>query len=394
MADKKYRKNFENAVKNNPNITLLGVEMIIRGNTMVRICEHHNPHLLVVYNDVPEKEGIKIDDVISFVQMKRPNMRIVYVFGTVNDNNKEQFTATAEHLMTKGIFDIIANNNEKEITEIIEHPMSENDIRTYLESLNKIEIEEDTEEIIEEESELSYDELNLDFPSVTSMQKFDIDKVQTIVHSTKSGEKITIGVTALQHHLGCTHTSFEIATLLSKNSSVALVISDNATIESYADFYKIASEYAKEGINVNGIDVYPLSRLQDAQENYSAVICDIGYLNEEHERLFKKCNVKIMLCSAAEWDISHLIKYVQFPNESNANYLHQIRYCFSRVSQSKFIKYNKFLSKSGVVAYRLHNSPEWAKPRTENMTIYKNILGSYINLPEGNKKKRKLFRVK
>ena len=72
LADKKVRKNFETAMRKNANHNLVGVEMIIRGNTMTRIAEHHNPHILVVYRNIPiSKDGLILNDLISFLRIKK-----------------------------------------------------------------------------------------------------------------------------------------------------------------------------------------------------------------------------------------------------------------------------------------------------------------------------------
>lgn len=145
-----------------------------------------------------------------------------------------------------------------------------------------------------------YEKLQLDFPAVTALTEFDMDKIMTVTHNGETDSPITIGIAALQHHNGCTHTAFEIAGMLSKKYSAAIVMADKGTLDAYAGFHKIATGTAAQGLNVKGIDVFPLEKLQEISGQYSATICDFGYFREEYKTAFGKCDVKIMLCSAAE----------------------------------------------------------------------------------------------
>ena len=101
--------------------------------------------------------------------------------------------------------------------------------------------------------------------------------------------------------------------------------------------------------------------------------------------------MKIMLCSGAEWDMPLLLNYVNYSTES---YLRDINFLFPRVTQGKFVKYSKQLMKSGIVSYRLHHSPDWSHPHTDNMSVYKAVLKPYSMLPNTPKPKRRLFKVK
>ena len=97
-----------------------------------------------------------------------------------------------------------------------------------------------------------------------------------------------------------------------------------------------------------------------------------------------------MLSSSAEWDISKLINYIEYGSESHVRDIH---FLFPRVSSTKFIRYNKQFLKSGITAYRLHNSPDWTKPNKENITVYKSILSVYTTNATPKPKKR-LFKIK
>lgn len=389
LADKKVRKNFEAAVRKKPDITLLGVEMVIRGNTMTRISEHHNPHVLIIYRNVPAKDGLEVNDVISFLRIKKPSMRIVYVYGTIAD--KTDFAMTAEFLMQNGINDIVADYDIEKILETVETPMEKNDIMNFIEELFTEDTPEDVIEVKDEiAEEQKYDDLNIDFPTVTELAHFDINKVMYVTSGTKEKNTLTIGIAQLQHHNGCTHTALEIALMLSQKNSTAVVIADDTTFESLSVFHKINPLAAKNGLNFHGIDVYPYSKYSEVSKEYGVVICDFSYLREEQRKSFSNCDVKLMLSSSAEWDISGLLNYIEYGLES---YVRDIHFLFPRVSSTKFIKYNKQFLKSGITAYRLHNSPDWTKPNKENITVYKSILSAYTTNATPKPKKR-LFKIK
>lgn len=74
--------------------------------------------------------------------------------------------------------------------------------------------------------------------------------------------------------------------------------------------------------------------------------------------------------------------------------IHDINFCFPRVTRTKFIKYNKQFIRSGCNAYKLNYSPDWTCPHQDNFTVYKEILKPYLLQPVKEKNKRKLLRIK
>ena len=188
LADKKFRKPFETAVKKDPNINLVGVEMVLRGNTMSRIADHHNPHALVVYKGVPEKEGITEKACISFLRMVKPNMRIIYVYGNVEDI--EAFTAFSEQLISNGITDIVTDTAAENVIKVIDEPMTEEDVHTIIDKLNapeeEIPHEELTHDVLMPGQE--YEPLEVDFPTVTASNKFEMDKIVYEISETKESD--------------------------------------------------------------------------------------------------------------------------------------------------------------------------------------------------------------
>lgn len=391
LADKKFRKPFETAVKNDPNINLVGVEMVIRGNTVVRIADHHNPHILVVYRNVPIKEGITVKDLISFLRVKKPSMRIIYVYGSITDN--ADFINSATYFLENGITDIIKDETPETVTSVIDSPMTREDAENMIEELRS----HDQEETPSEKEEVSavdsieYDPLRIDFPSVTALDEFDIDRVVYQTAETTEGEHLEIGIAQLQHHNGCTHTALELATVFSRTKSTAVVI-DSDTYESICIFHKINPASVRNGINIQGIDVYPYDMRNMIANEYSVLIYDYGYLRDETRVSFDKCGVKLILSSSAEWDISKISTFIKYGDPA---YIHSIIFLFPRVSQTKFIKYNKAFVKSGLTAYRLHNSPDWTIPHSSNVDVYNHIIENCIIKDTTTvKSRKKLFKLK
>ena len=391
LCDKKYRKPFETTVKKDPNINLIGVEMVLRGNTMSRIADHHNPHVLVVYKGVPEKEGITEKSCISFLRMVKPNMRIVYVYGKVTDI--EAFTNAAQQFISNGITDIVTDTSAEKVISVIDSPMTEEDVQELIEKLTAPEEEIIHEEVLNEEflPGQEFIPLEVDFPTVTASDKFDMDKIVFEISETKESDRLTIGVAQLQHHIGCTHTAFELATTLSKNKTVAVIMADPDTFEALAVFHKINPVAAKQGLVMNGIDVFPYEMRNQIANEYSVIIYDYSYLREEKRKSFDECDIKLMLSSSAEWDVAKTLNYIKFNDDT---YIRSITFLFPRVAQSKFLKYSKVFKKSGINAYRLLDSPDWTAPVEGNKAVYSHIIENYNIAKSGKQPKRKLIKIK
>ena len=390
LADKKYRKPFESAAKKDPSVDLIGVELLIRGNTMSRIAEHHNPHALVVYRNVPEKEGITVNDLIAFLQMKKPNMRIVYVYGNVADT--KDYITVAESLLGKGITDIVTDFAADKVIEVLNTPMTEYDVREYIVQLTTT-VEERSSEAEQVEpfaTEQEYAPLEVDFPTVTAMDDFDIDKVVYEVTGAAEAEHLTIGIAQLQHHIGCTHTAFELATMLSKSYKVAVILADDDTFEALAVFHKLNPMSVKQGLTMNGIDVFPFELNKQIAKEYDVTVYDYSFLREEKRKSYDECDIKLMLSSSAEWDISKTTNFIKYNDDE---YVRSITLLFSRVAQSKFLRYNKVFRKSGINAYRLADSPDWTAPVQDNISVYTHIIENY-KLSKSKTPKRKLFKLK
>lgn len=379
LADKKHRRAFELAIKSCPDINLLGTETVVRPETMGRITELRNPHVLAIVSGVPIKGGLSIPDLIALCRIRRPNMRIIFAaHGMSNDELMRQ----VPELQASNIFDILPEYKPEAMISLLRNPMTEAALDEMLSSLTTPLIplyqEESSEDF--EAAEVSAAEtipLKMSFPEVAAAN-FDIKKITRITEPEAETPKngLLIGVAALQHNLGCSHTAFEIAAyLMEKGKSVCVVLADDETLDNFSRFFGLDPEYiAGTGLNISGIEAFSLSKLDELRKEYGCVVCDFGYLRDKTQKLFAESDARIMMCSGAEWDISLISNYI---NYSNNSYAKDVSYCFSRISRQKFLLYAKSFKISNCIAYRLDYSQHWLKPCAENKAVYDEILARY-----------------
>lgn len=382
LTHNKQRKIVDSLMKKTPH-TVLGYEPVIRGTTVTRILEHHVPHCVVICDDVAEKEGVTKADVITLLHARRPALRIIVI-------TKDQSLGNLSFLKENAVNDVLETLDE--LPEILDDPMSasviEDRIAAIIAAQEAAAEAEHEQEIAEAQTE--HIPVDLSFPAVSAIS-FDMDSVQRIEEpEPKIIEKLTIGIAQLQHHNGCTHTAFELAALLKeKKVPVCIVLADNQTFHNLAVFHKLDPETSKEGLKVSGVIVYPFEKLETAKQNYDCTICDFSFLREEHRKAYEAMNEKIMLCSAAEWDIATTMNFINYVDDISVR---KITYYFPRVSRKKFIGINKQLLKAGCIAYRLHTSPDWISPCAENIGVYYQLIGKHRLNNVKPEKSRRLFR--
>lgn len=387
LSGNKQRKVIEPLFKNTPH-TILGNEAAIKGTTVSRILDHYAPHIVVLCDDVVEKEGISRQDVIVLLKTKRPTLRLIY-----QSDAQKLSSEILSFLMENQVYDVISDISK--LPELVDAPMTDADIAAMIEEIEKAKQEQEQEKqqaAATPELDMRHESLQLAFP-VVSVRDFDADSFQHIRESTAAAEcpNMTIGIAQLQHHNGCTHTAFEIAAMLQKQKvNCCIVLTDMETYRNLAAFHELNPEIIDIGLQVHGIDVYPYEKLSEVREQYSCTICDFSFLRETQQNAYGSMTVKVMLCSAAEWDIATTLKYVNYPN---IPYVRDIVYLFPRVSKAKFIGYNKQMLLAGCEAYRLHQSEDWLTPCAENLAVYQRLVRNYFFVPT-EKKKRSLLRIK
>jgi len=328
--------------------------------------ENINPHIIFFeYKNVKSK-SIDIKDFIILAKNKI-RQKIIFIFDDYEKNKND-----LKFLIEQGIYNISLKLEDIEI--LLEKDFSKEDIEEIIKEREiKKEVYIEKEDILKEEKE-EVNKIDLTFSSLN--EKFNIEETTKIIDISNSSTKetIIISLAELQHHLGCTHTAFEIASTL---SNVCIVMADEKTYNNMVYFYRIRSDYAKEGISLKDIPVYPFSELDKVKALYRVIIVDIGFLYKEEtfEKIFKNSDIKIMLCSASSWDLNMIEKWVNYP-DPKYNYITQINYMF-HTSTHQFVKINKVIQASGCKAYRLHSSDDCFTPHTINKKVYSAITKNY-----------------
>lgn len=393
VCNRTVRKPFEDMLKTVNDCTLLGTETAIRHNFSDIICNKYNPHIVMLVRGVIVSQKADLKKIIPEIRAKRPSIRFIYVYGDISDQG--EFEKTYSFLTENNIFDIVVGQKtDAEFAEIIANPMSREQLELSISAENTAEEQPEIVEEIEEKQTEQVEKIPVTISSLTAQQDFDIMTVVNIVENNEATEikNISIGVTELLHHNGCTHTAFEIVSMLNaKKKSACIVIFDNETYRNLAKFHGLVGDKLLEnGFKLKNLNIYPPEKLAEVSEQYNYIVCDIGYLKDDLKPVFSEMHIKIMLCSSAEWDIDFLLKYINF---SSDGYIRDINYCFYPISQAKFIQYNKQMLKGNCRAYRLRTSVDWLSPCTENQNVYISILKKYTNIiPERKGILKKMFR--
>lgn len=399
VCNKKFCKQYEDTIRYTKGVLLLGIETTVKNDLVKKILEDYNPHTVMITHDVITKYDIDILDSIALLKMKRPSLRVIYYYGEITD--KRNFKKVSEFLLMNKITDIIVNNlTDEKLKHILLNSMSKDD---YINQFNKAEDENqaqlqnlnetnDFTDIIDNSNNENdiFSSVELDNLSLT-ISDYDIMEIVTInekIPELITLENITIGISSILPRCGCTHTAFEMACFLKeKNKSVCIVISDDKTYKNLVEFYSIDTELSKEGFEIKSINIFPMSKCKDIQNKYNYILFDIGCLNEEEQKqCFTDCHIKLMLCSAADWNIMTLMDYL---NTSEHSFTRDINFCFYPVSQPKFLAITKRLSSCRYLSYRLVESKNWDSPEENNKKMYQDILKKYTNIEPKKFKSKK-----
>ncbi len=399
FCGKKFKKQYEAAVKQTPGIILLGTELVVRNGFASKVLEDYNPHGVLVSADVSVKDNIDVLDMLVLLKMKRPSIRIIYYYGEIQD--KKSFRTAAEFLLGNNITDIlVGNKTAEELQQALEFPMSTED---YLKQFEKA--EESAVSTVSSEMTISYtettdiavneqgkaDRVELDRLSL-AVHDFDIMEVVTInetVQELIEIKNISIGIAQLLSRCGSTHTAFEIARFLSsdRKKKVCVIITEEGTYNRLSDFYGIDRELSSEGFTIQDINIYPYSKRDEIKDGFNYIIIDYGCSGlEQLENDYSKCHIKLLMCSAAEWNVSVLMDFI---NNCELEYTADINYCFYPVSQSRFISFKKRLAKGKCRSYRFVTSQDWTLPDSYNKKTYQDIIKRYTNISPLEFKSRK-----
>jgi hypothetical protein len=328
---------------------------------------------------------------------KRENLRVIFIYGEIDDN----FEETYNELVELQIYDIILTFEIDDVfPKIAAEPMTK---ATLDESIAEAKAEaEDESDLLKSQSREHYiydvqNNIALRLDSVTvHSDNFDMLTVQKIVETEPdkvSLSCITIAFTALQHHIGCTHLSFELATYLwQQHKKVCVVICDRETYLNMIEYYKVPSYCEKEGFLLQGkINVFPFEKYEQVRQKFNYVIGDFGLIRVHQRHEFENSAIKIMLCSAADWDLSVATDFI---NNSNLPYIKEVNYFFYPINQAVFVGFNKQMLRWGLKAYRIQTSPGCFSPCVENRHVFAEILKKYTNITIAKEPKVKKQKTK
>lgn len=353
LCEKNNRKQLESQIKLPEN--LLGTITDVDEDVYTKVFENYNPHGVII-------SGFECEIPLKFKEL-RHSLKVVYLTEITLGN-----TETIEKLLQSDI-----TVTDKLCFENL--PLC-SDTRFRLTELSKVNLEkiafENTETRITSINEKSK-KLNICLNENT-FNKDDFNGKKTLFINEHEFEipkgKIFIGVSELQHHIGCTHVSFEIAEYLrQQNCGGCVVIYDKTTFRNLAQYYGINSA---NGFEVNGIKVYDYDMLENAVNEHQYIICDYGFLRKAFKPNYAEKSIKIMLVSGANWDLNVITEYL---NTSDDSFKRDINYLFYPVKQADFIRINKQFLRANCKAYRLQTSPECTLPCKENKAVYGRILG-------------------
>lgn len=387
LSSKPRKKVYDNIAKEMMDFCIVS-NILVAKSAAINQIEEANPHCVIIDSSVKLKD-IDLEGFICLLKLKIQNIRIIYNFGTVDDINDVTFRNTVNFLQQQKVYDIIIGDSE--IQQIIEKPMKFGDITEKIEDIIKAKKKliirnEETIGINDDKKENAKVELN--FFALSDNYSFDINNITEIIDDgeDKKNNCLTIAIVQLQHHLGCTRTSFEMAKYLyGQLKNPCIVMTDGETYRNMLSFYRYKTTAAADGFSIDNIHVLPYSSLENAKRIYTHVIIDIGYFKPEYELAFRKADIKIMMCSAAEWDLIHISRWLNYPKY---DYTRDINYLFT-ASQQRYVQLNKSLLKGNCMAYRVDYNDH-----SFNKKVYEMIMKRYDLRKPNARKKRKIMKLR
>ncbi len=142
VSNKKNKSFLSNAIKNTPDMVLLGVVQTVKKGFADFITDNYNPHILFFDGSTPGAKNINVIDSVILLRQKNAKVRIIYYYGAVED--KQQFQETFETLIENEITEIcIGNKTAEQISEHIIVPITPD---VCIQQFNEIERLQDDKE--------------------------------------------------------------------------------------------------------------------------------------------------------------------------------------------------------------------------------------------------------
>lgn len=377
FCDKKQKRDMETVIQRTDNCNLLGTEVILKPDFMEQVFDEYNPHGVVIVHGTRNESNSSESEIAVRIKERRPSMRIIFVYGKIE--SREDFQQYYDVLTSSMIYDIVTNQPFADIfPQLIKSPFTNAELDATLEVKEEEKAKEEVPEQPQKSFNIMYDvikksNVNLSHEALL-LREFDMLSVDVISETEPEYidmECITVGVAGIQPHIGCTHTSLEIARFLRKNDRKACVVMlDDDCFHRIADFYDVPQ--GAGGLIIQKINVFQRNGLEQALQNYNYIIIDFGILSENNKSQYASCGIKLMLSSSADWNLIYTTEFIN--SEKN---LGEIFYCFYPVSKKKFIDINRRMIKSGNQAYRLSCSEEFYLPCPDNENVYLDIFKRY-----------------
>ena len=357
------------------NHSVLSYENELRSDFANRIVQLM-PNILVVFRGYRTR-GTELVSLIPDIRKKLPNIRIVYIFGKIND--EKEFLDLSTELVSNDIYDISVSDLygqgfKKDFFELLKTPMTADDFQNIINSKKDENRPVVISETLKNEINRVIDNTKVNFDKSELMSEFseeNITQLDELQEFTKS-EQLRISVSSVNNSAGIIQTAFEMAVILSQaKQSVSLFLPDDI-YNRFLKFHGIDIAVAKNGCTVNKLPIYPVS----VYENNQSAKYIITAVFDNQNKLFENADIKVMICRGTEWDISYLEEYLNLP----LSYSKEINYCFYPISQQDFIKFNRPMAKGHCKAYRLRTSPNYTNPCQWNRDVYSEVLHLYTNV--------------
>lgn len=367
------------------NYGILSFENELRNGFAPRI-KQLMPHILVVFHGYRNRRADLLDE-IGNIREALPDIRIVYIYGKITD--EQEFLQTTTELIENGIYDISVSDLyeqgfKKDFFDLLQTPMNIDDFKELLQKRAENNKYFEVSDTLQNEISKVVDNTKVKFSnSKVTADYSDENTAQydELQEYRNNAEHLVIGVSSVHNSSGIIQTAFEMAIILSQaKQNVSLFLPDSV-YDRFLKFHEIDITTAKNGCTVNNLLIYPLS-IYNEEPTAKYIITAVLDINDT---LFETADVKIVMCRGTEWDISYLEEYLNLPLPYNK----EINYCFYPISQPDFIKFNKAMVKGHCKAYRLRTSPNYTNPCEWNRDVYAEILHLYTDV--NTNKKMKLF---
>ena len=391
-ADKKYSKIFRDSLIQH---NILGFENELKSNFVDRIADHYNPHVLIIVYGVRWRK-FDLFEALPELRKRCPTMRIIMFFGRLTDETEQSYLDVCGKMFSCGYYEVIPYDMyergfRSKLAEILEKPITAEDVKKLIadrheEKLHTEILMQSIEKIIDT-TPVSFDKEEIE-AEYNDKEIIRFDEPPERLSELQS-EHITIAIgTISEKQAGCTQTALEIAILLTREKQSVAVFLEDETYERYIKYHGVES--APNGCQINELTVFPLSVYQDKKSFIKFAVLDVGYAPIVREDAaypyFENAQIKICICSFNEWDIEILADYLNSP----LPYIKEINYVFFPVSQKKFAKFQKQMTKGHCKALRIRNSDDYTMPCEWNVDVYNIIFDKYFDFDSKKKSKKRL----